>query len=122
MGVAFGGNRTTAWVGFGVALFLLLVGDLLTTLWGTAILGPGVEANPLMRRILRLQVWMILGIHALVGAVAILGFAWVVRIEQHLDGPARRRYQRWYTRWVGVLIVCGVLVVANNLGIIMMAG
>lgn len=106
------------WVGFGVALVVHLVIDLGTTLWLASLVGPAGELNPLMRWLIRQHLGLILGMHAIVGSIALLSFLGVVRVGNTLNHRVRLQYIRVCEVWIGVLILTGGIVVLNNASMI----
>lgn len=109
------------WRLFGVGLGLLLVGDLLTTLWARSVVGLGGEANPLMRSLLAHSLWSVVAVHLVVGAVAILSFGLFVDILSRLDPPEQRWLGRWCERWLIGLILAGAAIVCNNVAVVLLA-
>lgn len=106
------------WFSFGVALFLLVPFDLFTTLVAVGQHGMVVEANPIMRWLLRQGLFAVVTVHIVVAGIAAVMFH--VALDRIRDAP--RPYHRPLTRvvnvWVGVLLVGGALLVANNLLVI----
>ncbi len=106
------------WSWFAVGLFLLLPVDLLTTYGAAAEYGLAHEANPVMRWLLPKGVVVTTVVHLCLVVVAVAGFRGVlVAIERT---PARLRPPLLYglELWLGLLIVAGLIVLANNLSVI----
>lgn len=106
------------WVSFGVALFLLVPLDLLTTLLAVARYGVGIEINPVVR-------WLFThGLVAVAAAnltvVGITVYLFHVALEGVRTAPpsSHRLLSRVVHVWVGTLLVTGTVVVANNLRVL----
>jgi hypothetical protein len=106
------------WLWFGLALFLLLVVDLLTTVGAAAKYGTGPEANPLMAWLIRRGPATTLAASLLVMALALAGFAGVVRAVRDAVPPYDRYLERAVETWLGLLLLVGLVVLANNLAVI----
>ncbi len=107
--------RTRYWWGlFGLALALLLVGDLLSTFWAISRVGVAGEGNPIMRWLLDRGVIPVLAAHVIVAGLAILGFDRLVALLGSLKEPRRTRLARWCERWLLALIGAGALIVGTN--------
>lgn len=119
------GNQITGWgncwLWFIVALVLLLWVDLATTLMAADVYGLTAEANPIMRGLLGAGLSITLLIHGIVFLLATIGFAVIVRIGQDLEDRRARRYRRCCLGWIGVLLVIGLVVAANNLALVLIA-
>jgi hypothetical protein len=103
------------WHLFAVALFLLVPLDLLTTLLVVTKYGIAVEANPLMRWLLDQGLVVVTVVNlGVVVLVVVLFHAAIHRIRQ--TPPAYHRAVTLVVNvWVGVLLVAGTVLVANNL-------
>lgn len=109
------------WVGFAVALSLLLWVDLATTLAAAGQYGLEFEANPIMRGLLESGVLLTMTIHLLIFIAALVGFGTVVRIGQSLEGKSANRYRYCCYCWIGVLLIVGIGVAVNNLALVLVA-
>jgi hypothetical protein len=103
------------WHLFAVALFLLVPLDLLTTLLVVTKHGTTVEANPLMRWLLDQGLVVVTAVNlGVVVLVVALFHAAIHRIRQ--TPPAYHRTVALVVNvWVGVLLIAGTVLVANNL-------
>lgn len=106
------------WCLFAVALFLLVPLDLLTTLLAVTKYGTVVEANPVMRWLLNQGLIAVTIVNlAVVALVVALFHAAVTRLRA--TPPAYHRTVTLVVNvWVGVLLVAGAVLVANNLLVI----
>lgn len=107
------------WYLFAVALFLLVPLDLFTTLLAVTKYGTVVEANPLMRWLLQQGLFAVIVANlAVVGIVVGLFHVAVHRLRQ--APPAQHRSVALAVNvWVGILLVAGTVLVANNLAVIL---
>jgi len=106
------------WHWVGVALFLLLTVDLLTSLYAGAVVGVEHEANPLMQWLLTQPLWLIAAVHIAVGvAVAGLFKLLFVTIER-ADEPFDTMLGWFVEVFLGLFITVGLFVFANNLFVI----
>lgn len=111
-------RRSHWWAWFAVALFLLVPVDLLTTLVAVAQHGIGVEANPLVRWLLQ-QGMVALAVANLVAAVLAIGlFDATVRAVDGASGRWRGVLVHGVDAWVGLALVAGLALTANNLMVI----
>jgi hypothetical protein len=102
------------WFWFAVALFLLLPLDLFTTLLAVGIYGTGVEANPIMRWLLRQGLLAVTVANlAVVGLVVSLFHVAVDRV-QRVPPAYRSKVDPAISAWIGFLILAGLVLVANN--------
>ena len=102
------------WIGFAVALFLLLPVDLFTTLLAVGIYGTGVEANPIMRWLLHQGLVAVTVANlAVVGLVVLLFHVAVDRV-QRVPPAYRSMVDPVITAWIGFLILAGLVLVTNN--------
>ena len=107
------------WYLFAVALFLLVPLDLFTTLLAVTKYGTVVEANPLMRWLLQQGMFAVIVVHlAVVGIVVWLFHAAVHRLRQAPPGQ-HRTVSLAVNVWVGLLLISGILLVANNLAVVL---
>ena len=109
------------WVWFLVALIMLLWVDLATTIAAAGFYGLESEANPIMRTLLENGLGVTLAIHAGIFLVALAGFSIVVRVGVGLEEPLQRRYRVFCLGWIGLLLIVGTGVAANNLALVFLA-
>lgn len=112
------GRRRRWWGAFAVALFLLVPVDLLTTLASVAVYGAGVEANPLMRALIEHGLIAVTVVNLLVVVAAVVAFALAVDGIESAAPDRQRRLARGLDVWLGVLVVGGVALVANNVAVL----
>lgn len=106
------------WVLFGVALFLLVPLDLLTTLIAVATYGITVEANPVMRWLLQRGLLVTTVVNLIVVGVAVAMFHLAVERIRDVPPAERRVLAVGVDIWIAILIVGGGALVLNNLLII----
>ena len=103
------------WSGFAVALFLLLPADLLTTLLTVATYGTAVEANPVMRWLLRQGLLELTLVHLAVLAVSVCSFHVVTEAVRDAPDAYRAPLVCGVDAWLTLAVAVGVALVANNL-------
>lgn len=108
------------WNWLAVALFLLVTLDMLTTVVAAAELGPGAEANPLVRWALERGISTLVVLNLIAVAVTV-GLFWALIQMLH---QTSRRYRRAFSLlievWLGLLLVAGLFVLMNNLAAVML--
>ena len=107
------------WVLFGVALFLLIPLDLLTTLIAVATYGITVEANPVMRWLLQRGLLVTTAVNLVVVGVAVTLFHLAIERIKAVSPAERRVLSAGVTVWIAILIVSGSVLVLNNLLVIL---
>ena len=108
------------WSWFAVALFLLLAVDLLTTAGAASEYGLAAESNPAMRRLPGRGLATVIGVHLTVVALGAFGFAGIVRLLRRGRAPYDRYLAYCIEVWLGLLVVAGLTVFANNLSVIVL--
>lgn len=103
------------WYLFAVALFLLVPLDLFTTLLVVTKYGTVVEANPLMRWLLEQGLVAVLVVNLAVVAIVVALFQAAVDRLRRTPPAHHRTVTLAFNVWVGVLLVAGSVLVANNL-------
>lgn len=103
------------WVRFAVALFLLIPLDLVTTLLAVAQHGLAVEANPIVRWLLRRGPVALTLANLAVVCVAVALFHVAVTRLRRTPPAYRGRVVLAVNVWIGGLIAAGCVLVANNL-------
>lgn len=107
------------WGWFAVALYLLVVLDMVTTLVAAAAVGPQGEINPLVRWALGQGVATLVAVN-LVALVLAAGLFYAL-LELLRETP--RRYQPQFALaievFLGVLLSVGLGVLANNLSVVL---
>ncbi|WP_096390424.1 DUF5658 family protein [Halopenitus persicus] len=106
------------WVLFGIALFLLVPLDLLTTLIAVATYGLSVEANPVMRWHLQRGLLVTTVVNLVVVGVSVAMFHLAIERIRDVPPGERRVIDVGVTVWLTVLIGGGVVLVFNNLLVI----
>lgn len=117
----FASEWRNCWLYFGIALGLLLWIDLATTLAAAHFYGVGAEANPIMRMLLERGIGVVVLIHLVIFVIAVIGFHLIVLSGQRLDPVRQMRFRNICVGWIGLLIVAGIFVVANNLALVLFA-
>jgi hypothetical protein len=108
------------WSWFAVALFLLLAVDLLTTAGAASEYGLAAESNPAMRWLLGRGLATVIGVHLTVVALGAFGFAGIVCLLRRGRAPYDRYLAYCIEVWLGLLVVAGLTVFANNLSVIVL--
>lgn len=103
------------WTRFAIALFLLIPLDLLTTLAAVSQHGLAVEANPIMQWLLRRGLVAVTLANLAAVCVAVALFHAAVERFRRTPPAHRRRVVRAVNAWLGVLLLAGCALVANNL-------
>jgi hypothetical protein len=106
------------WSWAAVSLYLLLTVDLLTSLYASAVIGLGAEANPLMAWLLMQPLWQVVAAHLLATVLAALGFYQLQLSLQRASAPNHRYLSILMQLWLGGLVSLGLAVFANNLSVI----
>lgn len=102
------------WLLFGVALFLMIPFDLLTTLIAVTKYGIGVEANPIMRWLLSQGLLAVAVVNLLVLLVVVYLFHIAIGGVRRAAPSNRRSLIHIVNTWIGILLLVGVLVIVNN--------
>lgn len=106
------------WVLFAVALFLLVPLDLLTTLVAISKYGTGVEANPFMRLLLDHGLLAVTAVNLVVVLVGVSLFHVAMGSIQRAPISSHRALINVVNTWVAVLLIGGIVLVANNVLVI----
>ncbi|WP_255149249.1 hypothetical protein [Halorarius halobius] len=106
------------WTRVGIALLLLVAGDMLTTLVAAGVVGPAGEANPLVRWALRQGVGTVLALNAVALVAAVVLFYALLELFR-LTPPGRRRlFAIMIDCYLLFLVVAGAFVVVNNVVVV----
>lgn len=108
------------WSWAAIALYLLIPLDLLTTLYATAAVGVGGEANPLVAWLVVQPVPILVGINLGAVVLAATFFYGVMETYRRTPSPYDRYYGTVIETWLGVLVAAGLVVFANNLSVIVL--
>lgn len=111
-------RRSHWWAWFTVALFLLVPVDLLTTLLAVAQHGIGVETNPLVRWLLHQGLVAVAAANLVAGLLAVGLFDVAVRAVDGASGRWRGALVHGVDAWVGLALVAGLALTANNLMVV----
>lgn len=103
------------WFWFAIALFLLIPLDLFTTLIAVGRYGTVVEANPLMRWLLRQGLVAVTVVNLAVVGFAVYLFHAAIDRVQRVPPPYRSLVDHAVRAWIGFLILAGIVLVTNNL-------
>lgn len=106
------------WDWFAVALFILITVDMITTVFAAWYVGPGAEANQLMRWALGQGIMMVMVVNLAAIVVAVGGFYTLMQLVKTTDPPYDRIVALSVEVWLGLLIAGGLFVFANNLYVI----
>lgn len=102
------------WVGFALALFLLVPVDFLTTLLAVGQHGLAVEANPFVRWLLGYGLVPATLVQLLVVGLAVAMFDAALRLVDAAPAHEHPRRARIVDVWVVVMLVAAVALLANN--------
>jgi hypothetical protein len=108
------------WTWFAAALFLLIPGDLATTMAAAAKYGFAAEANPFVRWLLAQGPATLILVNLLALVVAIYGFKGVISGVRQAPSPYDRYFERAVQGWLGLLLVAGLFIVSNNLAVVLL--
>lgn len=103
------------WIGFTIALFLLLPLDLLTTFVSVSRHGLGVEANPVMWWLLNHGILVVTVAHLAVIVAAVVGFDRAIGAIRRSPAATRGQLSAGVDAWVAFVVAGGVVLVVNNL-------
>lgn len=108
------------WSWIAVALFLLVTVDMLTTIFAAARLGTSAEANPLMAWALQRGI-VVLAVANVAAVVLVVAFFYALLEMLRRSPPRLRRpFALAIEVYLGLLVVAGLLVFANNLSAIVL--
>jgi hypothetical protein len=110
------------WDWFAVALFLLITVDLLTTIGATSRYGLRAEINPIVVWLFRRGLLAVVVAHLAVTVLAVTAFAALVRTLNSVSSPYDIYLEYAIEVWLGLLMVTGLVVFANNLSVIVLGG
>lgn len=108
------------WDWWGVALFLLLAVDVLTTAFAARAVGVGAEANPLTRWLLVQGPIALAAANVAAVVLAAVLFRAVVAMLRIAPDPVQGPYARVIEVWIGALVAVGLFVFANNLSVVVL--
>jgi hypothetical protein len=108
------------WSWIAVALFLLLTVDTLTTLYAAAVVGPGGEANPIVRWALQAGPLAVAGLNLVAALLTVLFFYGLLETVRRTPERHRRAYVLVLEGFVGTLVAAGLVVFANNLSVVVL--
>lgn len=108
------------WRWFAVALFVLVTLDMLTTMYAAVAVGVAAEANPLIRWTLEHGLLAFTAVNLVAAALTAAGFAGLVRLINSSQPPYDRYLEIVVRLWLGVLLVGGLIVFANNVSVIVL--
>lgn len=104
------------WYLGGLAIFLLIPFDMMTTAGAAYTHGISAEVNPLIRWSLKEGLLTFTAVNLLAGALALIGLYLLIEtIKRAEDGWQRWLTERTYEIWVTTMILAGILVGVNNL-------
>lgn len=108
------------WDWFAMALFLLVTLDLLTTAGAIAEYGLDAEINPVIVWLVRQGPLAVLLAHLVVVVLTTVAFAGVVRMLRRANPPYDIYLEYTVECWLGLLLLAGLVVFANNLSVIVL--
>lgn len=106
------------WVLAGVALFLLIPADMVTTVLVVSKHGASAEANPLMKQFLGQGLFILTIVNISVGILASLMFWGFIRTVKEASGVPLWISARAYEIWVSALIISGFFTVMKNISLL----
>lgn len=108
-------ERTTSyWWWFAGALFLLVPLDLFATLSAVAAYGLAIEANPVMRWLLRRGLVTVVLAHLAVTVGTTWLFSHLLASVRGTAAPYDRYLERGVSIWLRLLVAAGLLLQVNN--------
>jgi hypothetical protein len=110
------------WDWFAVALFLLITVDLLTTIGATSKYGLQAEINPIVIWLFRQGLVTVVVAHLAVTVLAVAAFAGLIRTLDRAPSPYDVYLEHAIEVWLGLLMLAGLVVFANNLSVIVLGG
>lgn len=113
-------HRDEWWDWLAVALFLLIPVDLLTTFFATAQYSLAGEANPVMAWLLRQHPIIIVVTHILAVILSAVIFYGIDMLIDTIPEDYQRAFALVIELWLGLLIVIGLAVFANNVSVIVL--
>lgn len=108
------------WRWYRVALYLLFSLDILTTLWATAIYGTDAEVNPIMVWLIEQGIVATVAVNLLALVVVVFAFSWVLTAIRSAPDPFDIVLEIVVEAWLGVLVLVGLFVAANNAAVILL--
>lgn len=115
-------SRREYWSWTGVALYLLLPVDLLTTMYAAAVHGVMAETNPVVRWALATGPGPLVALNLLALVVSVTFVAGYLRLVRRSSGVEAWVMARSFECWMGSLVAVGLFVFANNLAVIVLGG
>lgn len=113
-------NRTEKyWGWYTLALALLIVYDMVTTAAATAIYGTEAEINPVMVWLLERGPVMFVGINLLAFLGVVLAFWLLIKVIGRAAHPYDIIMEVAVETWIGLLLLAGFVVAANNTSVIL---
>jgi hypothetical protein len=106
------------WDWVAVALFLFLTVDTLLTMYAAAAVGSGAEANPLIHWALQRGIATLVVLNLIVLLCAVAMFYGLAETIQAVDEPYAQYVGIGVDAWLGLLVMAGLAVYANNLVVI----
>lgn len=113
--VQMGEHITTWWRWFGLALFLLVPFDLLTTLLAVTKYGASVEVNPIVQSLLGEGLYVVTAVHVIVVGLVVFLFHAAMESVRHAPPSYHRTLTHVVNTWIGILLVAGIVLAVNNL-------
>jgi hypothetical protein len=108
-------NDKSYWLWFGVALFLLIPVDMLTTAGAIARHGVAGELNPVMQTAFQRGTPALLGLNLAAVLLSSCGFGLVLVMFRRAPYWMHPYLDRWLQVWLGLLVSVGLFVAVNNL-------
>ncbi len=111
-------RREEYWDWVAVSLFLLVTVDLLTSMYAAEAVGLAHESNPVMAYLLSQSLILVIAAHIIVVLVAVVLFYGLHAVAQ----AGSRGGVAWLCleAYLGLLVVAGLFVFANNLSVIVL--
>ncbi len=108
------------WSWVAVVLFLLIPVDLRTTAGAATLYGAQAETNPLMRWLLTRRFATIVAVHLVVLVAVVVSFRAMILLLEATDERHQRAFAYGIEAFVGLLLLVGLVVFANNLSVIVL--
>lgn len=107
------------WDWVAVALFLLLTVDTLLTMYAAAVVGSAAEANPIMHWALQQGITTLVFVNLIALVFAVLLFYGLAETLDDIKEPYHQYVGVGVDVWLGLLVMAGLTIYANNLMVIM---
>lgn len=106
------------WDWIAITLFLLTTVDMTTTMYAAFVVGPGAEANPVIRWVLNHGLPALVAVNLVAVVLVVVMFYGLVEMLRATPDPYDQYFAVGIEVWLGGLLAAGLVVFANNLTVI----